>query len=275
MSRYGRFQVPETPPALARLHVRDFTSPLREVSHPPRVGVLDQQDLLSQGIRCSTFIPGATDVDALGSCTANATMAKLSSFLPEPHFEAVVARLACEPVADPYTNLAGVERAAIGFYHACSDQTGQPDAEWPPTDCGSSGPYIVELLEQMGLCSGAQIASGPDNIVSLLQQGSLLIGSPFLSVWEEPAAGGMVDGDGSASTLQSQLAYGVAGGHETLVYAIEKLSLLATGHVDAASTILRVRNSWSRSWGDGGDYLIHLSTIVAFGGQVDLRLLEA
>ena len=79
------------------------------------------------------------------------------------------------------------------------------------------GPYVVELLKRMGLCSGARLASGADNIISLMQSGSLLMGTPFLNVWEEPGPNGMVDGNGSAATLQSQLAQGIAGGHETLV----------------------------------------------------------
>lgn len=274
---YGRIQVPETPEALCSLHVRDFATPLKAVAHPPKVGVLDQEDLIAQGIDTSVLVPGAQKVDALGSCTANATTAKLSSFLTEEEWIAFIRNMGgwVTPAADAiYTDVVAAEMAAIGFYHRCTDQTGQPDQEWPPTDCGSSGPYIVELLQSLGLCSGASIASGADNIVSLLQQGSLLMGSPFLNVWEEPGPAGMIDGNGSAATLQSQLAQGVAGAHETLMYAIEKLALLPTGHVDAANTILLHRNSWDNSWGDGGDFRSHLSTWVALGGQVDLRLLE-
>lgn len=261
---YGRFQTAEPPSALIHLHQGE---PLREVSHPPRCPVLDQSDLLEQGIRCSTFILGAQDVDALGSCTANATTAKLSSFLSESEFCSYVG------TDGALTDGSACEVAAIRFYHECTDQTGDPGQEWPPTDCGSSGPYIVSELRQLKLASGAVIAHGAQNIVSLMQRGSILQGTPFLNVWEDPPAGGMVDGNGSYATLEQDLQLGVAGGHETLIYAIVKLAFHGTGIVDPFNTILRVRNSWSKAWGDGGDFEIHLSTLVALGASCDFRLL--
>lgn len=74
---YGRFQVAEAPSALRALHFHT-TEKLKTVDHEPKVAVLDQEDLLAQGIRVSQFIQGAKDVDALGSCTAQATVAKLA-----------------------------------------------------------------------------------------------------------------------------------------------------------------------------------------------------
>lgn len=269
MSRYGRFQVAE--PLGARIHLHQGET-LREVSHPPRCPVLDQQDLLAQGIFVDTLIPGAKRVAALSSCTANATVAKLSSFLPEALFSHFVGHWGGANGA--LTDAKGCEEAAIRFYHACTSQTGNPGQEWPPTDCGSSGPYIVSELARLGLASGAAVAHGPQNIVSLLQHGSLLAGTPFLNVWEEPAVSGFVDGNGSYATLEQDLQLGVAGGHEYLVYAIVKLAFYqGTDVVDPFHTILRARNSWSRSWGDVGDFLIHLSTLVALGASCDFRLL--
>ena len=125
----------------------------------------------------------------------------------------------------------------------------------------------------MKLVSGASLAQGAQSIVSLLQTGPLLVGQPFLNDWENPAPGGMIDGNGSSATLQQQLADGVAGGHETLLMGIEKLSLSATGQVEPHQTIIRFRNSWSASWGDEGDYLAHLSTYVALGSNCDYRQL--
>jgi hypothetical protein len=273
--RGGRIQVPEPLENLLHTHTRDYGAPLKEVSHPPRVGVLDQSDLTAQGIDVADIVPGATPgTDALGSCTANATTAKLSSFLPLTAFIGYLHQFSgCTIAPDTaLTDVVNAEKAAIGFYHYCTDQTGDQSQEWPPTDCGSSGVYIVQALQKLDLVSHALIASGADNIVSLLQQGSLIVGQPFLYAWEEPASNGMVDGDGSSATLHEQLKEGVAGGHETELYAIEKLTLLPSGHVDPFNTILRLRNSWSGSWGDAGDYLIHLSTFVSFGGQCDFRL---
>ena len=50
------------------------------------MGVLDQSDLLAQGIDTSELVPGAKEVDALGSCTANAFHAHLSTVVDQNTF---------------------------------------------------------------------------------------------------------------------------------------------------------------------------------------------
>lgn len=267
---YGRNHVAEAPSALLNLHLHDGVSPLKEVDHEPKIAVLDQSDLLSQGIHVSAFLPGAQDVDGLGSCTANAAVSALSNLLSLNQFAKFVEVAA---PSDPYRQAVRLEKAAIRFYHACTAQTGEPAQEWPPTDCGSSGAYVVQELQHLQLASGAKIASGADNIVSLLQQGGLIVGQPFLNAWEQPDAWGFIDGDGSAATLEAQLQQGVAGGHETYLSAIERLALLPTGHVDPRKTVLRFRNSWSAAWGDHGSYRAHLSTYMALQGSSDFRLI--
>lgn len=273
-TKFGRHQVVEPLENLAFLHLHDYATTLKEVVHEPRVGVLDQEDLLAQGIDTSQIVSGAEKVDALGSCTANATTAKLSSFLTPEQFWAFVTQMVGPASYEPnFSDVVTAEKAAIVFYHRCTDQTGRNDEEWPPTDCGSSGPYIVELLKAMKLCSGAKIASGATNIVSLLQQGSLLVGLPFMNDWMNPDASGFIGGDGSNTTIQDQINDGVAGGHEMLVWAIRKLVVLPNGQVDPHHTVLQIRNSWSRSWAESGDCLIYLSWFVALAGQCDWRLL--
>ncbi len=264
---YGRYAVAESPSSLRRLHTRT-AAVLHTVDWEPKVGVLDQEDLIAQGIRVSALVPGASDVDALGSCTANATTAALSNLLPEQQFLDLVD-------ASTYDDVVAAECWAIDFYHECSDQTGDPAQEWPPTDCGSSGPYIVSELQRLKLISGDKIAHGADNICSLLQEGCLIVGQPFLNAWETPDAQGFIDGDGSASTLRAQIAGGVAGGHETCLCAIESLVLDSQGAVVPERTVVRFRNSWGRAWGDAGDYRAHLSTYVALGAFCDFRSLVA
>lgn len=277
MSRYGRIQVAEPPSALLRLHVHDGSTPLREVDHEPKNGVLDQSDLLAQGIRCSTFIPGAQDVDALGSCTANATISALSNLHDEADFVTITKNLAGYEAsgAASFADAVGAERAAIGFYHGCTDQTGDPASEWPPTDCGSSGPYIFQYAKRLRLCSTERVAHGAQNIVSLLQRDGILQGTPFFFAWEEPDNSGFVDGKGTTADLEAAIRSGVAGGHETYISAIEKLTLSQTGQVIPGQTVLRVRNSWGRPWGDHGSFRIHLSTLVMLGGNCDFRQLIA
>lgn len=262
-TKFGRFQVPETEETLLTSHVHDGT-PLKAVNWEPKNGVLDQEDLIEQGIDTSALIAGASKVGALGSCTANATMSALSNVMSETDYLAFTK-------ATSYGDVVGIEKAAILFYHQCTDQTGRPDEEWPPTDCGSSGPYIVWLAQKLGLISGAKIAHGAQNIVSLLQTGGLATGQPFLKAWMEPNALGFIDGNGSTETLKKQIAGGVAGGHETYLCEIVDLQLTETGAVVPEKTIIRFRNSWTVSWGDQGDYLAHLSTYVALGSACDFR----
>jgi hypothetical protein len=242
---------------------------LKEVDYEPKLDVLDQEDLLKQGIYTDLLVPGAKRVDALGSCTANATTGKLSSILSEADFRVFTG----SKIDALYDDVKAAEEGAIRFYHECTMQTAKPAEEWPPTDCGSSGPYIVQELERKGLVKGAKIAHGAANIVSLLQKGSLLVGQPFLNAWEEPDAHGFIDGNGTATELEAQIQLGVAGGHETILTAIEKLVQTPTGQVDIFKSVIRFRNSWSPAWGDNGSYRAHLSTFVGLGSYCDFRLL--
>jgi hypothetical protein len=274
---YGRYQVAETPAALLDLHLHTGT-PLKTVDHETPLGVLDQSDLLTQGIHCSRFIPGCKqDPEALGSCTANTAIETLAKILPEAEFLAACKRLINSTYAEhpaSYSDVVGAQRAAIAFYHLCSDQTGDPSQEWPPTDCGSSGPYIVELLKRLGLVSGQKIATAGESLISLMQSDLVMMGSPWFYAWEEPDAQGFIDGNGSVSAIEDSINSGVAGGHETSLVAIEKLTLLPTGHVDPLNTVLRGRNHWGR-WGESGCYRVHLSTLQAIGSACDFRQVQA
>jgi hypothetical protein len=271
---YGRNHVPEAPSALLTLHLHDGVTPLKKVDHEPKVGVLDQSDLEAQRIFTDLLIRGAKRANALGSCTANATVSALSNLLPSTTFLMLPKKIAhTTHELSGYQDVVNAERAAVLFYHACTAQTGQPAEEWPPTDCGSSGAYVVQELQHLRLAKGAKIASGADNIVSLLQQGGLIVGQPFFNAAEEPDQFGFIDGDGSPSAIEALIASGVAGGHETYISAIEKLTLLPSGHVDPYNTVLRERNSWSASWGDNGSYRCHLSTHIALQGSSDFRLI--
>jgi hypothetical protein len=249
---------------MARTHFHDG-SELKVVSHPPTIPVLDQEDLESQGIDVAELIPGAKKVDALGSCVANATTAALSAVLAEGSLSAL--GIGSSAVAD--------EEFAIRLYHSLTLLTGNPSTEWPPDDTGSSGLFACQYLESHDIISGHKIAHGPENILSLLQQGPLIVGQPFLNAWEEPDSNHFIDGDGSLETLMADIAGGVAGGHETCVYAIEEIGYDDLGALDLRRTVLRFRNSWSSSWADKGDALVHLSTFAALGSYCDFRLLIA
>lgn len=265
-TKFGQFFVPETEETMLSLHIHDEATPLTTVDHEPKNGVLDQEDLLAQGIDTSVLVPGAQKVDALGSCTANANLSGVSNILTQAEYLAFTG-------AQSYTDVVGIEKRAIVFYHTCSDQTGKPGSEWPPTDGGSSGVYVVEEDVKLGVSSGASIAHGAQNIVSLMQSSGLIVGVPFLNAWMEPDQNGFIDGNGSSSVVEKQIKQGVAGGHEIYWSAIEEIALSASGQVIPSKTIIRFRNSWSNNWADQGSARFHLSTFVTLGSYCDFRAL--
>jgi hypothetical protein len=277
-TRFGRVHVPEPDRSLELLHRRVEGEKLVEVDHEPKVAVLDQEDLDTQGIDVSTFIPKAPKgVTALGSCTANTAIEALSNLLSLEQFVALLNQLgdqdASGTATDVYANTVACERAAIGFYHGCTDQTKEQSQEWPPTDCGSSGLYVVEYMKKLKLVTTEKVATGSgDSIASLMQDDGCMWGTPFLNAWMDPTGPSyFIDGDGKVSTLQKQIGSGVAGGHEIYLSAIERLAMLETGGVDSAKTILRFRNHWDPSWADHGSARVHLSTLVALARYADVR----
>jgi len=271
-TKLGRYQVVEDP-GLNRLHFH-LGGALKKVDHEPKADVLDQEDLLAQGIDTATLVPGAAKVDALGSCTANATTVALSNLGDAAFFAQATAKLLGGGGVTSYANTKSAEEFAILFYHNCTDQTGDPNTEYPPTDCGSSGPYVVEYAKSLGLIAGDTVAHGAQNIVSLMQTDGLIVGQPWLTAWMEPNAQGFIDGDGSMDNLDAQISQGVAGGHETYWSAIEKLVVTRAGRVDPTKTVIRFRNSWTKNWGDNGSGRVHLSTFMALGQYCDFRQLQ-
>lgn len=266
-TKFGRFHVAE-PLKLSRFH---RTSPdLQEVDHEPPIPVLDQEDLGAQGIRVSTLVAGAQDVDALGSCTCNAGTASLAQRTAaagkaQPRFGQVQI-----DVNDPVA----CEEFAITLYHLVTDQTGDPSSEWPPSDCGSTGLYVCTELQRLGFIRSFQSAQDPLGAASLLQSGTVIMGLPWFNSWMDPDADGFVDGDGSDDAFEEAMSSGVAGGHETCITALEKLAYDEHGNPDLQGSWFRVRNSWSEKWGDKGSYRIHLSTLAKLVGYADYKAFE-
>lgn len=260
-TKFGRYAVAE-PMRFDVVHL-DKGGPLKEVDHESPVPVLDQEDLFKQGINTAKLIKGAQKVDALGSCTANATAASVGQILAAAGKALPSGLSTSDPVAS--------EEWAIRFYNACTDQTGDPSQEWPPTDCGSTGLYCCHELIKQKVASTYKTASGGQNIASLLQSGTVIQGTPWFNSWFNPDSNGFIDGNGSRSAFEDAINSGVAGGHETCISAIETLVLSATGKVQAAKTVLRVRNSWSSSFADHGSFRVHLSTLSMLGSQADFK----
>ena len=269
-TKFGRHASP-APLQLHRLHIPG-PAPLREVMHEVPIPVLDQEDLHKQGIDVTQLMPGAQDVDALGSCTCNAGTAHLAERMTA----------AGKPLHDAYlqpgdhgamltADARTAEEFAIVLYHLVTGQTGDPAQEWPPSDAGSSGYYVCHELERLGLASSYKTGAGVLGALSLLQAGTVMQGAPWFRAWFQLDSQGFIDGDGSADAMQAAVASGVAGGHETQLRGIEQLAVLGNGTVDLQNTVLRVRNSWSPQWGLGGDYRIHASTLGYLSAYCDWK----
>lgn len=272
---FGRYHAPEPLHHLTLVH-RYAGAELKVVDHEPALGVLDQEDYGAQGIDTSVLVSGAKKVDALGNCVYNCGTAAVSNLGLAKYLELVKALGL--PAPDPSVGFSDTktgEEVAIVAYHEGTDQTGDPSQEWPPTDCGSSGVFLVQFLERLGIVSSQRIAQSAQDIVSLLQDSGVAEGTPFFNAWMTPDANAFVDGSGSQDDLEAAIASGVAGGHETYISAIEAIEISASGLVIPERTVLRVRNSWSKSWGDHGSFRIHLSTLAGIMNYSDFRQLVA
>lgn len=268
-TKFGRVQ--STPPLqLRRLHVPG-PGPLREVEHQVPIPVLDQEDLIRQGVLTDELVPGASRADALGSCTCQAGTGHLAERWTAAGRSLTDLTLLGIPLSA--TDAAEDEKAAVLLYHQVTDQTGDPATEWPPADCGSSGYYVCAELERLGFASTYKTASGVLGALSLLQAGTVMQGLPWFRAWMQADSQGFIDGDGSPGALEAAVASGVAGGHETLQTGIPQLAVTASGVVDLANTVIRCRNSWSRNWNPSfeGEFLLHASTLDFLSTYCDFK----
>ncbi len=254
--RLGRHQVLDSR-SLDWLHSHDGAA-LKPAEHEPRVPVLDQEDLTAQGIRVSQVVAGATDADALGSCTGNAGTAAVSALLsPE---QAKAAGL-------DYSSSKAAEEWAIGLY-AQATGLDQAPGTFPPDDSGSSGLGIAKALKQRRLISSYTHATTATALASLLQNGTVLLGVPWFQAWFDPDTGGFIDrGDWASSPL--------AGGHEICVTALEDVATDRHGQVVPEGTVIRFRNSWGASWGDHGEGRMSLATYQELRRYIDAIQLHA
>jgi hypothetical protein len=264
-TKFGRVAVAE-PLRFDLLHLWRG-EPMQPVNHESPVPVLDQEDLLAQNIDTSKIVVGAASVDALGSCTANASVCSLGERLAAKAGKGFPWIL----TASTFGSLNAIsaitdEEFAIRLYHIATDATGDTSTEWPPVDCGSSGLAMCQTLQQAHLIKSYASAANVQSALHLLQDGTVIMGSPWFNMWMTPNAQGYVDGDGSQAALDDALDSGVAGGHETCW-----TSMLTPFQSDLTQVVIRVRNSWSPRWGLGGSYLIHASTLAWLGSHIDYK----
>ncbi|MER6844861.1 hypothetical protein [Streptomyces platensis] len=228
---------------------------IRTVEWAPRVPVLDQQNLLSQGIHTSEMFDGVDDVDALGSCTANAATALLSVLLT--HDECMKAGL-------DTTDAAAAERFAVGLYADATNSDEWLDYTWPSDDCGSSGLGVAKALRRRGLIDQYGHATTAEELCMLLQTGPVLMGMPWHDSFFSP-----VSSIALLDEIPDWQSSPVVGGHEVLITAIESVAQIE-GDFTYEHTVLRCRNSWSTSWGDGGSFRMSLALYQQLRDQTDL-----
>lgn len=229
--------------------------PIHPVEWAPRIPVLDQQNLLAQGIHTSSLFEGVADVDGLGSCTANAATC-LISVLRTPN-DLTDAGL-------DVTDAAAAETWAIGLYSDATHRDQWHDQAWPVDDCGSSGLGVAKALRQRGLIDQYGHATTALELCRDLQNGPVLAGLPWYNAWFDPTPNALLD------DIPAWQDSGIAGGHEVCITALEHVTYQPSGHLDPARTVLRVRNSWGASWGDAGHFRISLALYQAIHHEIDL-----
>lgn len=230
--------------------------PIHPTEWAPKIPVLNQQNLLAQGIRTSALAAGVDDVDALGSCTANAAAAAVSVLLTADTLAA-----AGLDVTDP----AAAERWAIGLYSDATRRDEWLEYTWPSVDCGSSGLGVAKALRQRGLIDQYGTATTAEELCMLLQAGPVLAGLPWYDAWFSP-----VGQQALLDDIPDWQSSPIAGGHEVCITALEHVMFLPDGGLDYPRTILRAQNSWSSGWADAGSFRLSLATYQAVRDQVDL-----
>ena len=150
--------------------------PLRATAWEPRLPVLDQTNLIAQGIR-TTQHGLDQDVDALASCTGNAATALLSIILSPQR--AAAAGLETD-------NATAAEHFAIGLYADATAVDQWQDLVWPSQDCGSSGLGIAKTLRNRGLIDQYGHATTAEELCTLLQTGPVLMGLSWHAAFSAP-----------------------------------------------------------------------------------------
>ncbi|GGZ82194.1 hypothetical protein [Streptomyces rubiginosohelvolus] len=249
----GRHQVLD-PRSLAYRRPYDGGQPLRATAWEPRLPVLDQRNLLAQGIHTADAYGLESDTDALASCTGNAATALLSILLTPEQAHAAALNL-----NDP----AMAEHFAIGLYADATACDQWSELAWPDQDVGSSGLGVAKALRNRGLIDQYGHATTAAELCALLQTGPVLLGMPWHAAFSDPDPDGFIDADPAWADSPLE------GGHEVCVTALEAVAF-DDGTLMPEHSILRFRQSWGSGWGDHGDGRLYLSTYLALRDQVDV-----
>lgn len=228
---------------------------IRTAEWAPKIPVLDQQDLLAQGIKTSEMFDGVADMDALGSCTANAATACISVLLGSA---------ACTAAGLDTSDPVAAEKWAIDLYADATKADEWLEYTWPADDCGSSGLGVAKALRRRGLIDQYGHATTAEELCMLLQTGPVLMGMPWHEAFFIPV---------SSTALLDEIpgweSSPVAGGHEVLITALESVAQVE-GDFSYEHTVIRCRNSWTSGWGDQGSFRMSLAVYQQLRSEIDL-----
>lgn len=164
------------------------------------------------------------DQGSLGSCTGNAGTGVLGS-------DGLWQTL-------PATTQASLnEKYAIQLYSDATKLDDDPQ-NYPPTDTGSDGLSIAQVLKVRGLISGYQHITSINAAHTAIQAGPFIVGVPWYDGMFEPDKNNVVAISGA-----------IAGGHEFECVAY-----------DSTTDLWKFANSWGTSWGDNGYFYMNSAT---------------
>lgn len=143
------------------------------------------------------------------------------------------------------------EADAVSIYSAATLIDGSP-GHYPPTDTGSDGLSVAKVAAKRGYISAYHHAFDVEHALGALQLSPFLFGTSWHESMFTPDADGFVHPDGN-----------VVGGHE----------ILCIGDTGTALVFL---NSWGKSWGKGGTFLLSyadFAALMADSGDVTVPVL--
>lgn len=189
------------------------------------------------------------DQSDLGSCTGNAGTGALGT---QPFWDTTGRKALTES-----TDTTTCEKFAVNLYSDATKVDPWPGT-WLPTDTGSSGLAVCQVLKTRGTISGYNWARSAHGFLQLLQWGPVLQGMPWHRAFFQPDKAGFVDSDHNWPSS------GLAGGHEVEAVGVD----LDTR--DLLNSVVTYVNSWGTGWGDTGRFRMRLRTYEALSG-VDLK----
>ena len=170
----------------------------------------------------------------VGSCTGNEETGALGT---GPIWDALPAAFKSAAALN--------EAMALRIYSAAETIDG--DGPYPPNDNGSSGPSAAQAARNMGLISGYTHALSLDDVLDMLEDGPVGIGSNWYTSMDNPNTSGLVTISKGAT---------VRGGHEYLCRG-----------KDVSAQVLHLDNSWGTSWGIKGSFSYSYATLERLLGE--------